>query len=65
MAETHHIYLIPGLFGFSEIGGIAYFQHVRELLQDWFDAADTGDFHLIFLQDRTADNYQKKSSITA
>lgn len=41
MAETHHIYLIPGLFGFSEIGGIAYFQHVRELLRDWFEAADT------------------------
>jgi len=40
MAETHHVYLIPGLFGFAEIGGIRYFHHVRELLQDWFDAAD-------------------------
>ena len=36
-----------------------------QLGHDWLDAADTRDFHLIFLQDRTADNYQKKSSITA
>ena len=40
MTKLHHIYLIPGLFGFAEIGGIRYFHHVRELLEDWFDAAE-------------------------
>ena len=40
MGELHHVYLVPGLLGFAEIGGIQYFHHVRELLKDWFDAAD-------------------------
>lgn len=40
MKELHHVYLIPGLLGFAEIGGITYFHHVRELLEDWFEAAD-------------------------
>lgn len=40
MTEQHHVYLIPGLFGFAEIGGITYFHHVRELLEARFAAAD-------------------------
>ena len=28
----HDIYLIPGFFGFADIGGITYFHHVREVL---------------------------------
>lgn len=40
MLERHHVYLIPGLLGFSEIGGITYFRHVHELLEDWFRAAE-------------------------
>lgn len=28
----HHIYLIPGFFGFADIGGITYFHHVQEFL---------------------------------
>lgn len=30
--KTAHVYLIPGFFGFSDIGGITYFHHVREFL---------------------------------
>lgn len=33
----HQIYLIPGFFGFSSIGGISYFRQVRETLEDVFD----------------------------
>lgn len=32
--RTAHIYLIPGFFGFSDIGGITYFHHVREYLEE-------------------------------
>lgn len=32
MSERHHIYLIPGFFGFADLGGITYFHHVREFL---------------------------------
>lgn len=32
----HHIYLVPGFFGFSNIGGITYFHHVREFLEEAF-----------------------------
>lgn len=40
MSEQHHIYLIPGLFGFANIGGITYFHHVQQLLEQRFRAAD-------------------------
>jgi hypothetical protein len=33
MAQTHHIYLIPGFFGFVNFGELIYFTHVREYLQ--------------------------------
>ncbi len=32
----HHIYLVPGFFGFSNLGGITYFHHVREMLEEEF-----------------------------
>ena len=34
---THHIYLVPGFFGFSNLGGITYFHHVREALEEEFE----------------------------
>ncbi len=39
MTERHQVYLIPGLFGFAEIGGITYFHHVKEVLEARFAAA--------------------------
>lgn len=33
---THDLYLIPGFFGFADIGGITYFHHVREHLEHRF-----------------------------
>ncbi len=34
----HHVYLVPGFFGFSNLGGITYFHHVREVLEEKFEA---------------------------
>lgn len=34
--SPHQIYLVPGLFGFGELGEIAYFHHVREVLEERF-----------------------------
>lgn len=31
--ERHHFFLIPGFFGFADLGGITYFHHVREELE--------------------------------
>ena len=31
---THHIFLIPGFFGFVNFGKLVYFTHVREFLED-------------------------------
>lgn len=36
----HHIYLIPGFFGFSSFGDFTYFAHVRDHLRDWLAARD-------------------------
>ncbi|HBQ16819.1 MAG: hypothetical protein RLP09_44450 [Sandaracinaceae bacterium] len=33
----HHVYLIPGFFGFANFGDFKYFAHVREHLRDWLD----------------------------
>lgn len=34
MKHKHHIYLIPGFFGFTNLGGIRYFAHVHEYLAE-------------------------------
>ncbi len=40
MAERHHVYLVPGFFGFANFGELKYFAHVHEVLASWF--ADHG-----------------------
>ncbi|HTE56300.1 MAG TPA: hypothetical protein VK698_35850 [Kofleriaceae bacterium] len=37
LRETHHIYLLPGFFGFINFGRLIYFGHVRNALERWFD----------------------------
>ncbi|GEJ58658.1 esterase/lipase family protein [Anaeromyxobacter diazotrophicus] len=32
MARRHHVVLVPGFFGFANLGDFAYFAHVRDLL---------------------------------
>src|SRR5262245_3422254 len=34
MPATHHVFLIPGFFGFVNFGRLVYFSHVREFLED-------------------------------
>lgn len=33
--ERHHVYLVPGFFGFANFGDFRYFSHVREVLDAW------------------------------
>ncbi len=33
MAQRHHIYLIPGFFGFANLGDLKYFGHVTDFIQ--------------------------------
>ena len=33
----HYVFLVPGFFGFSNLGGITYFHHVREALEEEFE----------------------------
>jgi pimeloyl-ACP methyl ester carboxylesterase len=35
----HHVYLIPGMFGFGRLAGVDYFNHVRSALAQRFEAA--------------------------
>jgi hypothetical protein len=34
--EVHHVYLIPGFFGFSQLGDVTYFRAVRETMERAF-----------------------------
>ena len=34
MAGAHHVLLVPGFFGFANLGDFAYFGHVRDLLAE-------------------------------
>lgn len=34
VTTTHHVFLIPGFFGFVNFGRLVYFTHVREFLED-------------------------------
>lgn len=36
MSRKHQVYLIPGFFGFSTLGGLSYFRQIRETLEDVF-----------------------------
>ena len=49
MARTkHHLVLIPGLFGFAQLGGFDYFTHVEEALASRFLERDAEcDFVLV------------------
>jgi triacylglycerol lipase len=33
--RPNHVFLIPGFFGFDNLGDLAYFAHAREALLDW------------------------------
>ena len=35
MPPPQHVFLIPGFFGFDNLGDLAYFAHAREALLDW------------------------------
>jgi triacylglycerol lipase len=39
MSELHHVYLIPGMFGFGRLAGVDYFAHVRSALTRRFEDA--------------------------
>jgi hypothetical protein len=36
MSAKHHIYLVPGFFGFANLGELVYFGHVRDFIQAEF-----------------------------
>lgn len=36
--DIHHVYLIPGFFGFSTLGGLSYFRQINETLTRVFEA---------------------------
>lgn len=37
MKKRHFVYLVPGFFGFANLGGITYFHHVHDALQAEFN----------------------------
>ncbi|HUE30114.1 MAG TPA: triacylglycerol lipase, partial [Verrucomicrobiae bacterium] len=43
MRGRHHVYLVPGFFGFTNLGELGYFQHVLEFLR----ARSTADIHVV------------------
>jgi triacylglycerol lipase len=47
VSELHHVVLVPGFFGFANLGDFAYFGHVRDFLLDVGPALGLdGDIHV-------------------
>jgi triacylglycerol lipase len=38
-STLHHVYLIPGLFGFGKLAGLDYFEHLERALSERFERA--------------------------
>lgn len=49
--EVHHVYLIPGFFGFVNFGRLVYFSHVREILEQTLgERGIAAEFHRARIQ---------------
>jgi len=47
-AAPHHVYLVPGFFGFANLGDLAYFGHVRDALAAALAARGlAGEIHVV------------------
>src|SRR5438132_169334 len=48
MGETNHILLVPGFFGFANLGDLAYFGHVvRALKWNFAEAGINAEVHVV------------------
>ena len=51
MAGPHHVVLVPGFFGFANLGDFTYFGHVRDLLAEVGPAAGLdGEIRIVFTE---------------
>ncbi|HZA13476.1 MAG TPA: triacylglycerol lipase, partial [Myxococcaceae bacterium] len=49
MAAKHRVYLLPGFFGFANLGEVVYFGHVRNFLVDEFRSRGVdAEIHQVF-----------------
>src|ERR687891_2631574 len=49
MAAKHRVYLLPGFFGFANLGEVVYFGHVRNFLVDEFRSRGVdAEVHQVF-----------------
>jgi hypothetical protein len=48
MGQRHHIFLIPGFFGFANLGDFAYFAHVRDFFVSYLRRHGvSGEIHVV------------------
>lgn len=46
--KTHRVYLVPGFFGFANVGGLGYFSHVHRILEaDLKERGVRAEVHLV------------------
>ncbi len=64
MDGPHHLILIPGFFGFANLGDFAYFGHVRDFLADVGPALGLdGDIHVALTEPTSA--LQRRAALLA
>ena len=60
----HHVYLIPGMFGFGRLAGVDYFEHVEAGLSRRFELAST-PVHLEVIQAPPTASFRRRASVVA
>jgi triacylglycerol lipase len=64
VSELHHVVLVPGFFGFANLGDFAYFGHVRDFLVDVGPALGLdGDIHVALTEPTSS--LQRRAALLA
>ncbi len=61
---THHVYLIPGMFGFGKLAGYDYFEHMERELGEHFESAGKR-IHMVVVPTPPTSSIRRRAQVVA